>query len=570
MSGGPIFGPANWAGDALVTGYSRGKLFRTKLAKTPGGYVAQNHLFAVLNMLAADACVSPRGELVVAAHSGQPDWGSGPSGKGKLYKIGYSGRETPQPVLAWASGPQEVCVAFDRPLDPRRLRDLTKTISIEYGASVRPGDRFESLRPGYEVVARQMAAPRFALPVLSAQVSSDNRSLLLYTGPHPGFASYAITMPALSAPAPAKSKPGVLPQVAITELGYDLNGASATWRPDSGEGAWSGWLPHFDLAVARAFTAGSAIHDRLWEAIKRPGRLTLNTKLDLWQMLRPAVQPGSTTGYTLPDEEVSVAFSASRPIELTTPSGTASSGASGPGPYRVEVSLKPREHQPVAVEISLATGEQTTLELSYTTHEDHRPRALSLRRFLLPWAALLKPEQAIAERKIPELGGGDWGRGRALFFSEESKCSTCHLVRGRGGRIGPDLSNLIHRDYASVVRDIQSPGAAINPDYIAHNVALTDGRVLSGTLSTEGDRLIVGDTNGRQTIVVAGTSRRRPLRRRRSCPRVWIARSGKRSSATCSRFCSPSRLPRWRSIKMGQHRRRGVALSWRWRSRAAP
>ena len=29
-------------GDALVTGYSRGKLFRTKLAKTPAGYVAQN------------------------------------------------------------------------------------------------------------------------------------------------------------------------------------------------------------------------------------------------------------------------------------------------------------------------------------------------------------------------------------------------------------------------------------------------------------------------------------------------------------------------------------------------
>ena len=36
VNGGPIFGPASWAGDALVTGYSRGKLFRTKLAKTLG------------------------------------------------------------------------------------------------------------------------------------------------------------------------------------------------------------------------------------------------------------------------------------------------------------------------------------------------------------------------------------------------------------------------------------------------------------------------------------------------------------------------------------------------------
>ena len=43
----------------------------------------QNQLLAVLNMLAADACVSPRGDLVVAVHSGLPDWGSGPQGQGQ-------------------------------------------------------------------------------------------------------------------------------------------------------------------------------------------------------------------------------------------------------------------------------------------------------------------------------------------------------------------------------------------------------------------------------------------------------------------------------------------------------
>ena len=59
----------------------------------------------------------------------------------------------------------------------------------------------------------------------------------------------------------------------------------------------------------------------------------------------------------------------------------------------------------------------------------------------------------------------------------------------------------MHRDYASVFRDIHTPGAAINPDYIAHSVALADGRVLTGTLRTEGDRLIVGDTTGTRTVV---------------------------------------------------------------------
>jgi putative heme-binding domain-containing protein len=74
-------------------------------------------------------------------------------------------------------------------------------------------------------------------------------------------------------------------------------------------------------------------------------------------------------------------------------------------------------------------------------------------------------------------------------------------VRGRGGNIGADLSNLIHRDYDSVVRDIQLPSAAINPDYISHTVVLADGRVLQGTLRSEGDKLLVSDSAGKQTPV---------------------------------------------------------------------
>ena len=88
-----------------------------------------------------------------------------------------------------------------------------------------------------------------------------------------------------------------------------------------------------------------------------------------------------------------------------------------------------------------------------------------------------------------------------MFHGETAKCAACHKVGGRGGEIGPDLSNLVHRDYASVYRDIHSPGAAINPDYITHSVALTDGRVFEGVIRTEGDRLIVADTAGRRTVV---------------------------------------------------------------------
>src|SRR5437763_1232202 len=81
---------SGWAGDALICGESRGKLYRTRLAKTAHGYIAQTQVIARLNALTIDACVSPKGELVVTTHSGPPDWGTGPSGKGRLYKITYS------------------------------------------------------------------------------------------------------------------------------------------------------------------------------------------------------------------------------------------------------------------------------------------------------------------------------------------------------------------------------------------------------------------------------------------------------------------------------------------------
>ena len=65
---------------------------------------------------------------------------------------------------------------------------------------------------------------------------------------------------------------GELAQVPETDLGYDLNGVEASWQAQGAAAGWSGWLPHFDLAVARAFTAGSATHDELWARLGQPGR----------------------------------------------------------------------------------------------------------------------------------------------------------------------------------------------------------------------------------------------------------------------------------------------------------
>ena len=136
--------------------------------KTPAGYVAQNQLIACLAMLTVDVAVSPRGDLLVACHSGGPDWGTGPQGAGKIFNIAYTAKEAPQPVLTWSASPTELRVTFDRDLDATKLKDLAKQASIEQGRYVAAGDRFESFRPGYQVVMDQMATPRFDVPAPTA------------------------------------------------------------------------------------------------------------------------------------------------------------------------------------------------------------------------------------------------------------------------------------------------------------------------------------------------------------------------------------------------------------------
>ena len=488
--GGPIFGPKAWAGDAIVTGESRGKLYRTQLVKTPSGYVARNHLFACLNMLTIDCCLAPDGSLVVACHSGGPDWGSGPSGQGKLFKISYTDRDHPQPVLVYPAGPREVRVEFDRPVDPELLRDVLKQTKITAGKYVRAGDRFESLWPGYAVVQAEKATPRYDVPVHSAPLTPDRRTLVLATDPLGAAVHYALTLPGMGRP--AKPEKGTLPQHPQIDFDFDLSGCEATWKPKEGA-ALTGWLPHLDLQVARAFTAGSAPHDALWKAMDKPGELVLHTQLNLTDMLRPAVQPGAKIDYPWPQELVSVGADSSG-FDLSIKSGTASSGFGGANPW-VGVMIVPKRDEMVPIEIrSMRQAMAKAPHFAFSTSEDKTKRTLPLRRILLPWAdvkaAVGKPVE-IARPK--ELDGGSWARGRKVYFSEPAGCFKCHAITGQGGTIGPDLSNLIHRDYTSVFRDITQPSFAINPDYITYTVSTKDGRTFTGVVRTSGDKLTVAD-----------------------------------------------------------------------------
>ncbi len=478
------FGPAWWKGDALVTGEARGKLWRTKLVKSPAGYVASTELLACLNQLVVDVTPTPRHSVLVATHSGQPDWGTGPEGKGTVWEIFPEPKPAALPVVAYFEAPETLRVCFDRPVATTAF--TLANAHLERGEFLRAGDRFESIWPGYEAIKHQMTQPVTEVEISAVQVSADQRSVVLTVPPQTAPEHFAVTL-------------GKLDTEAM------LTGVQAEWSGKDGH-HWAGWLPHLDLAVAQALTAESALHAPLWAALRKAGTLRLHTRLDLWHLLRPTVQPGAALDYAYAPEEATVQFaSPSGSFQLTVTG--AAPVPSTLGQITHDAHFTHASTQPQSVEVSLeltVTGDQpAALELNWHTTEDDRSRAFPLQRLLLPWRADPPPADLskLASAR-PELLGGDWQRGKTVFLSDKVLCSKCHTAHGVGAKTGPDLSNLPARDYASVLRDIVEPSAALNPDYLTYEIILKDGRHFPAVMHAgEPGKTVLGLGAGVEIIV---------------------------------------------------------------------
>lgn len=82
---------------------------------------------------------------------------------------------------------------------------------------------------------------------------------------------------------------------------------------------------------------------------------------------------------------------------------------------------------------------------------------------------------------------GSTASGRMLF---EQRCASCHTLFGKGGNLGPDLTGSGRKDLDYLIGNIVDPNAAIPADWRLTIVTLTDGRVLSGSLTLETDSAV--------------------------------------------------------------------------------
>ncbi len=101
------------------------------------------------------------------------------------------------------------------------------------------------------------------------------------------------------------------------------------------------------------------------------------------------------------------------------------------------------------------------------------------------------------------LQGGDPESGKRVFFTDrKAQCLRCHTVDGRGGIIGPDLSAVGKaRNPAYLLESLVNPHAEIVKGYGLIQIALKDGKKVSGILDGEsGKELIVDDGQGKRRI----------------------------------------------------------------------
>ena len=363
----------------------------------------------------------------------------------------------PRVVVAWAGGPMEARVAFDRAVDPELARRVVGE-SVGFGEGEKPG-----------VVGRP-GGDRGALRVAAAKLVDDGRTLVLVTDPHPRESKYRLALPGVKAP----GEPGPGRRV---EVSYDLGGVDAAFVAAGTK--WSGWWPVLDPDAARQITAGSAEHDRLWALASGPGSLTLQTLVNA------------------PKGDVTLSLDASSPFEATFGVETTKSAASRPDAHRATLKGE-STGDAIFFNLALAAPGGAPLKLRAAIGPESLPRSA----FVLPWAPPAPSTASPSEVPAGLLTGGDPARGEAVFFGEQAKCSACHRVRGKGGLVGPDLSNLAGRDRAWVHQNIVEPSASIHPDYLSWTVAMKDGRIAMGVVRAEGaDALKVADIDAKTTVI---------------------------------------------------------------------
>ncbi len=107
---------------------------------------------------------------------------------------------------------------------------------------------------------------------------------------------------------------------------------------------------------------------------------------------------------------------------------------------------------------------------------------------LLTAAEAREIEEKFGRYRALAVKTGDTARGQSLFAAA---CAGCHSVAGQGGQVGPVLNGAGALGVESLLRNLLTPGAAMEPGYRVFRVELKDGEVLDGIRVSEDQDAVV-------------------------------------------------------------------------------
>jgi len=91
----------------------------------------------------------------------------------------------------------------------------------------------------------------------------------------------------------------------------------------------------------------------------------------------------------------------------------------------------------------------------------------------------------------------------------DQQCASCHMLYGKGGKLGPDLTGSGRTNLDYLLENIVDPNSAVSVDYRMNILHLKDGRVLSGMVVGQDRNSLTLRMPSSETVVSKSTIKKR-------------------------------------------------------------